>query len=326
MDQVFNELSLSASLPDSYAARDALLNLKKASEQLTVLGLSRQIRVTEDFAVRLIMPDCTVRDYLKSPASGQDKTLRQWLLSRFSSAPYVEQLCTDLGMTSLEEYSIDEQICKGLALAALWSMPALSLAGDAHFVSPFVTLTYSWLAEASTDIQEEKCRVGIICQEADIQFHEAAIQTLLRGSVNTGEELLNDAQQRLTSLNFSSTAIEQLMAMQRGDPLLPRIRRILEELHYAMLEAVTVKSRFAPKSFKYTPAEGENATQGKKGEKHTFTFVEQNAQGPPTKISLLCEAHMRITGSKRIYFYADRSKTTVYIGHIGEHLPGKNVG
>ena len=50
MDQVFNELSLSASLPDSYAAHAALLELKKASDKLKALGFSPQIRVTEDFA------------------------------------------------------------------------------------------------------------------------------------------------------------------------------------------------------------------------------------------------------------------------------------
>ena len=39
MDQVFNELSLSASLPDDHAAQAALLELKKASDKLKALEL-----------------------------------------------------------------------------------------------------------------------------------------------------------------------------------------------------------------------------------------------------------------------------------------------
>ena len=40
MDQVFNELSLSASLADEYSARPAILRLKEASDRLTTLGFA----------------------------------------------------------------------------------------------------------------------------------------------------------------------------------------------------------------------------------------------------------------------------------------------
>ena len=70
MDQVFNELSLSASLPDDHAAHAALLELKKASDKLKALGFSPQIRVTEDFAVRHVTPGCTIHEYLRRPAGG----------------------------------------------------------------------------------------------------------------------------------------------------------------------------------------------------------------------------------------------------------------
>lgn len=92
-----------------------------------------------------------------------------------------------------------------------------------------------------------------------------------------------------------------------------------------MREAVETRN-FCPKGFKYTPAEGDSATQGKKGQKHTFTFNATGRQGGSLTVDLLCESHMRITGGDRVYFYADTGKETVYVGHIGKHLPGKKFG
>ncbi|MBQ7617641.1 MAG: hypothetical protein IJS50_02075, partial [Desulfovibrio sp.] len=127
MDQVFNELSLSASLPDRHAADAALLNLKKASDALTKLKFSPQIRVSKDFFARYIIPDCSISTYLNRGVGGRERTLYQLLLKHFSSAPYVEQLCVDAGITDIEEYSIGKEICKGLALAFCLKIPALSL-------------------------------------------------------------------------------------------------------------------------------------------------------------------------------------------------------
>lgn len=325
MDQVFNELSLSASLPDDHTAHAALLELKKASDGLKALGFSPQIRVTEDFAVRHVTPGCTIRDYLKSSAAGKDKTLRQWLLTRFSSAPYVEQLCADAGMTILEECVIGKDVCKGLALASLWDVPALSLAGDARFIPPYVTLTRNSLNEADAAVSEEECQVGLICREGDIPHHEESIKARFHEPTNTGKELLDYAYRRLTHLLFSAVAEDQLEGMLQGHILLPRIRKILEELQRAMREAVETRN-FCPKGFKYTPAEGDTATQGKKGQEHTFSFADTDAQGNTVTRSLLCESHMRITEGDRVYFYADTGKETVYVGHIGKHLPGKKFG
>lgn len=325
MDQVFNELSLSASLPDSHAAQAALLELKKASDKLKSLGFSPQIRVTEDFAVRHVTPGCTIHEYLRRPAGGIEKTLCQLLLKRFSDAPYVEQLCTDAGMTILDEYVIDEEPCKGLALASLWDIPALSLAGDARFVPPYVTLTRNSLNEAASAVSEEECQVGLICGEEDIPHHEESIKARLYEPTNTGRELLEYAHRRLTHLLFSTIAEDQLRDMPQGHVLLPRIRKILEELQRAMREAVETRN-FCPKGFKYTQAESSTATQGANREKHTFSFANTDAQGNTIKRSLLCESHMRITEGDRIYFYADTGKKNVYVGHIGEHLPGKKYG
>lgn len=324
MDQVFNELSLSGALPDSYAAYDALLDLLQASEKLHTLGFMQQIRVTEDFGTRLITLDCTVYDFLKKAAGGKARTVQQAILSRFTKAPYVEQLCEEAGLSFLDEYVVGEQECKGLTLAALWNMPALSLAGDKRFIPPFVILTHNSIDEFSGEYCEEKCQVGIISRVEDIALHEKAIAACLRSPVITGVDLLEYAKKYLDRLVFSTEAMEQILAMQRGYPLLSRICSILEELHRAMQKSKETSKPFVPLGFKYTPFESDRAKQGKKGESHTFTFDVVDMKGNKQRKNLLCESHMRITAGQRVYFYVDRG--IVYIGHIGRHLPGKKYG
>ena len=91
-----------------------------------------------------------------------------------------------------------------------------------------------------------------------------------------------------------------------------------------MLEAIENNTFFAPKGFRYTAAEGKTATQGKNATAHTFTFRGVDSQGDV--YAFLCESHMYITDGLRVYFHADRRRGKVYIGHIGEHLPGKHFG
>lgn len=326
MDQIFNELSLSASLPDNYAAYDALLDLKKASDRLHELGLSPNIRVTEDFHTRKITPKHTIHEYLRHRSRGPQKTLQSLLLKRFSGAPYVEQLCQDARMSLLEEYTLGEETCKGLALASHQGIPALSISGDERFRPPFVTLSHSRLKAESNEICAEECPVGIICTENDVQHHKEAIKSALTGPISTGTELLNYARCWLPRLRFSLVAQDQLRNMARNDPRLSRVRSIFEELQSAMQEAVDSQKPFSPKGFRYTPAESDTATQGKNRVKHTFRFVEADAAGNPTPIRLLCEAHMWINEGERVYFFSDSPNGTVYVGHVGEHLPGKKFG
>lgn len=320
MDQVFNELSLAGNHPNIYSAHEALVKLEDACKKLHGLGFTRQVRVTEDFATRLLTPEYSIYDYLKSKQGGKNKTLHDWVMRLCTNAPFVEKLCEEEGVNFGDEYIVEEQYCKGLALAALWNVPALSLTGDERFTPPYVVLAHNSIDEVSGEIQQEKSQVGIISCIEDVAYHEKAIADRLR-LVETGANLLEYARQRLGRLQFSREAQEQLLAMRRGYPLLPRICSILEELQRAMQEAIESRKPFMPLGFKYTPFESDTATQGKKGEQHTFTFKMREIK---QTVYMLCESHMRVTDRERVYFCA--GEDVVFVGHIGEHLPGKKYG
>jgi len=318
MDQVFNEISLSSSLDDKHSALTALRDLGKTTIRLEKLGLTRQIRVTSDFETRYLAPDYTIGNYLHSPLGGQDRTVQSLLRSRFSRAPYVEKLCEELGVTVLDDYCIAGESCKGLALASLWEIPALSLKGDIRFSPPSVTITHDFIKSDNDNlatIQSETYDVGIVCEENDINFHIDCIVDALQSPLCDGAGILINAPDLLPFLRFSSIAKNQLQNINNRNILFPRIRSILIELNRAMKDVKENHQRFSPQGFKFTPTESESAVTGKNGEKHTFVF-DRN-------LFVLCDSHMRITGGDRIYFRGEANEGVVYVGHIGRHLPTK---
>lgn len=317
VDQVFNELSLASGFNNTQEADNALWLLKLASDMLAKLGFSSTIRVCEAFSERKITQTHKLREYLVQKTGGREKTLRQWILVRFSKAPYVEQLCSENGLTELEEYYLDEERCKGLALAHLLHIPALSVQGLETPDKPFVTISHNRINEEG-QLVASACQVPVVGEQADVQFHYAQIIDSLYQPRESGSKLLKYVERCLPFIKFSETAREQLQSLLSGNPILPRLCIILEKLNDFMKEAIDQARDFKPSGFNYTGNEGQIALTGKNGKAHVFFFKNLG--------DILCAAHMRITEGSRIYFNGDKATETVYVGYIGAHLPGKNFG
>ncbi len=321
MNQVLNELSLSASLSNIDDAKRAIIHLQEASHELYKLGFSNHVHITTDFAYREITPGYNIKRLLSLFSHGKENTIKTWLISLLTSLPYTENVCQKIGITH-DEYSINNTPCKGLALAAFYGAPALSLDGDNRFIPPHIVLTHSFISDSSGEIKNECCQVGIISQKQDISHHIDIIHSLPLNNPRTGADLLQHIKERFNALIFSTTAEDQLIRLQQGSIILARLSLILQELNRALNESLKNNTPFIPIGFNYTASESNSATQGKKGEKHKFTF---NINGI-THQRVLCESHMRITDRLRIYFKYNPDIKKVLIGHIGDHLPGKKYG
>lgn len=318
MDQVCNELSIDAHLQDKYAALQALLSLGKASVALEEYGFSRQIRVSEDFETRSLAAGYTIAQWLNDRLGGQDRTVQSLLRMRVSRAPYVEQLCQEQGVTELDDYHIDGIPCKGLALAALWNIPALSLSGHPLFSDFHVTISHDFI-DSDDDAekpQSEAHTIGLVRCEEDLAVHAERLTQRMQAPLQDGADILEHAPALLPYLDFSKTAEKQLEEFGANDLFFSRVRDILIVLNKAMANVALEQSTlFAVQGYRYTPSEGEIATSGKKGERHTFTFSDGTLR--------LCEAHIRLSHGSRIYFCPDESSRKVHVGHIGKHLPTK---
>ena len=317
MDQIYNELSAGSQFKDKYAAQYALYCLGKASVALEKFGFTPQIRVTENFGALSLAKDYTIAQWLNDKLGGKDRTVQSLFRVRVSRAPYVEQLCRDQGITELDDYHIHGTPCKGLALAALWDIPALSLAEHSLFPDSRVAICHDFIDDDTADPQSETLTIDLVRYEEDIAVHAASLTRRMQAPLQDGAGILGHAPVLLPYLDFSKTAEKQLESFGPNDIYFSRIRDILIVINTAMANVDQQKSTFfSVQGYRYTPTEGESATSGKKGERHTFTFSDGTSR--------LCEAHIRFSHGHRIYFCPDESSHKVHIGHIGEHLPTKN--
>jgi len=194
VDQVFNELSLSGAHADKYEALYAMREVCSASAALVQLGFNRSVRTTEDFATRELARGYSYSDWIADKdAPLEFKDMRSLMLSRFSQSPYVESLCREHGMTELEEYRISENaLCRGLALAHIWGIPALSLAGDARFADDEISFSRHVMDE-NGKIDSTVCRVSLVLRETDVTRHESKIRACLFPDIPNGQALLERA-------------------------------------------------------------------------------------------------------------------------------------
>lgn len=313
MDQVFNELSISGSLPDKYAAMEALLDLYHASVALEELGLSKEIRVTQDFTTRDLTSDYNIQDWKYDKLTGKYQTLRSQLLGRLANAPYVECLCKEQGVTELNDYHLDKTPCNGLALAHLWSIPALTLPYDARFAQRDITITHCYLDDEGELYEEARCVQIVICR-ADVDAMAEILQTRILADIRNGEDILARAGDIFPYLAFCGNAVKQLQALRESDIYFHRIKEMLRVINADMEATVNKKTVFSPKGMQYKPTESKSTCRSRE-------FQEARTFLCPDGVRRIFQAHVRISQEQRMHIFPHLNTQKVYIGHIGHHLP-----
>jgi len=315
VDQIFNELSLSGAHSDKYRALQAMYDVCQASVSLEKLGFCRSVRTTRDFATRELAKGYTYNDWIvDKDARIAFKDMYSLMLSRFSKSPYVESLCQEHGMTEFEEYRFDESNhCFGLALAHIWGIPALSLAGDTRFADDEISFSRNVMDE-DANIASHPCRVLRLSREADISKHEDKVRACLMPDIPNGAVLLEKAAVTFPYLAFCGDAPWQLEGMDRNDMYFRTIVGILQALNEAMRLVDRPEAEFAPQGIHYIPGERSTTMDMPKARAaRTFSC--------PDGIRREFWEHVRINRALRVHLFSDRPNKRVYIGHVGEHLP-----
>lgn len=315
MDQVFNELSLSGAHSNRYAALQAMHDVCMASLALEKIGFTRIVKTTADFAIREMASAYTYNDWINDKDVPKEfRVTRSLMLSRLSKSPYVDNLCHEYGMTELEEYKLEQNTpCLGLALAHIWGIPALSLAGDERFSRGEVVFLREMLAEDGT-LSSEPCRTLLLLKEEDTRQHEQAIRACLRPNIDSGPSILEQATTAFPHLEFCGDAPGQLKAIDRANPYFRTIVNILWALDEAMRLVGDPKDNFMPQGIFYTARESDTTMQKPK------TRAARTFLCPDGEKRVFGE-HVRINIAMRVQFFSDKVQRKVYIGHVGEHLP-----
>lgn len=307
MEQIFNELSASSCYDSRHNASAGIQRLLNLSRNLSQIGFSRYLRTIEDFSQLFLAPGYTVHEWATDREVGADRDLQRWLLTYATKAPYIDQFIDEAERGGLVEFRFEKQRCKGLGLAYLWGIGALSLDGDDRFtVSPISLQFYQ--------IDDNKESEYVVNVES---FYSSDQLQKLRGKaerdningITTGDSLLSKCDHIFPYLSIGDKAAKQLSLLTGSEIYFQEIIRHFSVLNQNMLE--WTRGPFAPKGITWSTES--SSTMNRFCDQRTFLCKDG--------VSRVFSLHSKLlSANQRIHFYPDVENRMVYVGYVGKHL------
>ena len=308
MDQIFNELSVSACYPDRYAAQEGMDLAIDVSIAMSKLGMSKNIRTTSDFTLRFLANDYSVAEWARDRNGNKEKKIH--FLTYATKSPYIESFYDGQGQgDELFEFLFGQDLALGLGLAYLWNTSSISLSGDLRFFQESVTLSECKLT--AEEVTHKDVSVFTFSKILQVESHKDVILASLQGSIFNGQALIENSQDMLPYLSFGPTAIDQIKELRGSEQFFYEVISHLFILNKNMREWTT--GPFSPELDFSTESE---STMNNTGYARKRLFLCMDG------IERQYRLHSKIkSANKRIYFFPIPEQKVVHIGHVGEHLP-----
>lgn len=308
MDQIFNELSANGSYADKYAASLGIERMLELSQGLKNCGYNSTLRVVENFCQLDLSPGYTIHQWVRDRSIGANRDLQRALLTFATRAPYVEQFIADTEKDAIVEFLFEGQVSYGLGLAYLWNSSALSLDGDAQFLSDRIPLQFHRLDE----MQETTESIAVSSISTPMQLADACnrLRTSQIASIDSGEALVSLLPELFAFLKFSPQTEKQMSALSGREQYFPEIVRHLAVIDQTMSEWHS--GTFDPQEITWSPESSSTLQQ----------FAAPRTIVCQDGVSRLFSFHSKLmSANQRIHFYPVTSDRVVHIGYIGKHLP-----
>lgn len=308
MDQIFNELSVSACYPNKYAAQVGMDSAIDVSLSLSKHGMSNNIRTTSDFKERLLANEYSVADWSRDKTGNKDK--RRHFLTYATKSPYIENYYDEKEQNEkLFEFRFEQRIALGLGLAYLWNTSSISLDGDSRFINGHVVLSEYRVIENEESIND--ISVFTFSKTEQVEAHKDSIKDSLYSIINCGSDIIRNAKEMLPFLSFCPKAIDQIKGLRGSEQFFPEVLNHLFILNDSMREwsggSYTLSLDFSTES---------PSTMSNKEYAQKRTFVCND------NIERQFRFHSKIkSANKRIYFFPQVENKLVHIGYVGDHLP-----
>jgi hypothetical protein len=311
MDQIFNELSVSACYTDAFSARQGMEVAVDVGRALATLGMSKTIRTTRDFGQRLLAPGYSVDNWKID--NGGDREKKIYFLIHATKSPYIEDFYDAQEQSDeLIEFRFDDALAKGLGLSHLWKIVSISLAGDSRFEQAAVALAEHRVSSEGESLEEVS--VITFSRLAQLDPHRDFILARLRMSIANGPQLMTEAKELLPRLAVGKKAAEQLEGFRGSEQCFPEIVNHLFELNSAML--IWSGGPFSP-CLDFSTESESTMNNASFAAKRRFLCTDD--------IERTFKLHSKIkSANKRIYFYPVPEEKVVHIGYVGDHLPTTN--
>jgi hypothetical protein len=313
MDQIFNELSVSACYPDKFAAQEGMDLAIDVSVAMAKLGMSKNIRTTSDFTLRLLADGYSVAEWARDRIGNKEKKI--YLLTFATKAPYIESFYEGKEQSDeLFEFRFGQDLALGLGLAYLWNTSSISLSGDPRFIQENVILSeYRLTAE---EVTNNNVSVFTFSNTHQVESHKDFILKSLQGAILNGQSLIENAQEMLPYLSFGPKTIDQVREFWGSEQFFHEVLNHLFILNKTMLE--WTEGRFTP-DLDFSPESESTMNNTEYAQKRLFLCKDG--------IERQFRLHSKIkSANKRIYFFPIPEQKIVHIGHVGDHLPTMKYG
>lgn len=313
MDQIFNELSVSACYPDKYAAQKGMDLAVDVSIAIAKLGMAKIIRTTSDFTMRALANGYSVAEWARDRTGSKEKKL--YFLTYATKSPYIESFYEETEQSDeLFEFRFGQDLALGLGLAYLWGASSISLSGDPRFTQENVTLSecrFSSVEEISSSVS-----TLTFSQIHQVESHKDFILNTLQKAVLSGQSLIHNAQEMLPYLSFGSKAIDQVRELRGSEQFFHEVINHLFILNNTMREWTV--GPFTP-DLDFSSESESTMNNTEYARKRIFVCDDG--------IERQFRLHSKIkSANKRIYFFPLPDQQIVHIGHIGKHLPTTQYG
>lgn len=308
MDQIFNELSVSACYPDKYAAQAGMEVAVDVSLCLAKLGMSKTIRTTSDFKMRYLASGYTIDQWSRDKNINKEKRLH--FLAYATKSPYIEYFYEEKEQgDELFEYRYGKDIALGLGLAYLWGISSISLGGDDRFIDGKVAISEYRVIGAEES--NNNILVFTFSKTEQVELCKDSIQQCLCCNINNGRDLIKNAKEMLPYLSFSQKAIDQVRGFWGSEQFFHEALHHLFILNRTMRE--WTEGTFTPNLDFST--ESPSTMKNRAYTRQRFFMCDD-------QIERQFRLHTKIkSANKRIYFFPIPEKKVVHIGYIGDHLP-----
>jgi hypothetical protein len=308
MDQIFNEISLSACHPNRHSARGAMERMVEVSKKLCDYGFSKTVRTTQDFRQRLLAPDYSINDWVRDKDVDLEK--RRLFLTFATASPYIEKFYDQLeDDRELIEYRLCDELALGLGLAHLWDIPVVSLSGDVRFGDGDVFLE-RFITTADNE-SSENVKVKSIASGSYLERSGGEIRNSLLRKILSGKDIVSLAEELFPHLCFTTSAQKQIVDLKGSEQFFPEVVR-----HLSALDRCA--QAYSGGAFEPDLDWSTESTATMKVKKYAAMrkFLCSDSVVRTFKL------HSKIlSANKRIHFYPEMKKRLVFIGYVGDHLP-----
>ncbi|NOV01919.1 hypothetical protein [Paenibacillus planticolens] len=313
MELIFNELSISEPTNSLVVARERMKHFVLLLQQLFSRGLSKDLRVADDFIHLCIANEYKIIQWLND--QDVDLELKRFFKARVSRRPYIdahnESSLYENFLSS--EFKYKEKVCKGLGVAHLVDGIAISLVSGEEWDTHILALKFVELNSLG-ELFEDDIEIRHISDFKHLNLHKPFFEIRKR-LASEDTEWRNNLEEIFPLLTFCDRSLAQLFEFGKGELILKQIRNRLFELNDYFTKWVEggFDSQLLP--FKVTPES--QRTLDHYREEHTFLCPD----GEHKTFSW----HLRMTpGAGRIFFIPDEKTRKCIIGHIGNKLKTVN--